>query len=107
MHRQVAADAVPGAMIEIEAVAPEKLPRQGIKLRAGCTIGKERARNRDMAFQHECEVLPHIGARRADRERARDVSGAVFVLATGIDEKQLAGRDAAVAAAADTIMHNG
>ena len=43
----------------------------------------------------------------ADGKRASDVGRAVFVLAAGIDEKQFAGGDAPVAAAADAVMHDG
>ena len=100
VHRQIAADAVAGAVIEIEPGLPQELPRQRVELRAGGAVGKHRARDRDMALEHAGEAVAHLGARRADRDGAGDVGGAVLVLAAGIDQKEFAGRDAAIAPAA-------
>ena len=40
------------------------------------------------------KLSPHLGARRADRDGARDVGGAVLILRAGIDQKEFARRDA-------------
>lgn len=39
-----------GAVVEIQSVPPQKLPRQWIELRAGNAVGKHRARDRDMTL---------------------------------------------------------
>jgi hypothetical protein len=52
MHRQIAADAMAGAVLEIDAGLPQELPRQRVDLRAGGTVGKHRAGDRDVAAQH-------------------------------------------------------
>ncbi len=107
MHREIAADAVAGAVIEIEPGPPQKLPRQSVELRAGGAVRKHGAGDGDVALEHQSEIAAHLGARRADGNRARDVGGAVFILAAGIDEEQLARCDAAVAGAGDAVMHDG
>ena len=104
---EIAADAVAGAVIEIEAGLPEELPRQRVELRAGGAVRKHRARDRDMALEHEGEVPAHLGGRRADGDGAGDVGGAVVVLGAGIDQEQFVRRDAAVAVARDAVMHDG
>ena len=96
VHRQVAADAVAGAVIEVEPLRPQELARKGIELRAGRAVGKDRARDRDMTLEHAGETVAHLGGRRADRDGAGDVGGAVLVLAAGIDQEQLARRDRAI-----------
>ena len=52
VHRQIAADAVAGAVVEVEAGLPQMLPRERIELRAGGAVGEHRARDRDMALEH-------------------------------------------------------
>ena len=76
-----------GAVIEIDAGGPEKLPRERVELRAGRAIGKHGACNRDVALEHAGEALAHFSTRRADRNRAGDVCGAVLVLRAGVDEE--------------------
>ena len=107
VHRQIAADAVAGAVIEVEAVRPQRLPRERIELRAGDAFGKHRARDGDVALQHQREALAHFGSRLADRDGAGDVGGAVLVLAAGVDQEQFAGLDGAVGRAGDPVMHDG
>ncbi len=91
MHREVAADAVAGAVIEIDAGLPQELPRQRVDLRAGGAVGKYRARDRDMAAQHAGEAVAHFRGGFADRDGAGDVGGAVFILRAGIDQQEIAG----------------
>ena len=107
VHREVAADAVAGAVIEIEPGAPEILPRQRIELRAGRAVRKHRARDGDMALEHQREIPPHLGGRHAHRDRARDVGGAVLVLAAGIEQIKLVRRNAAIGFARHAVMHDG
>ena len=107
MHRQVAADAMAGAVIEIDAGLPQELPRQGVELRTGGAVGKYRARDRDMAAQHAGEAVAHFRRRLADRDGAGDVGGAVLILRAGIDQQEIAGRDPPVGLAGDAVMHDG
>ena len=51
--------------------------------------------------------VAHFRGRLADRHRARDIGGAVLVLAAGIDQEQFAGRDRAIGPRRDAIMHDG
>ena len=69
MHGEVTADAVAGAVIEIEPALPEVLPRQGVELRAGGAVGKDRAGDRDMPAQHQREMRAHVGGRFARPRR--------------------------------------
>ena len=81
MHRKIAADAVAGAVIEIDAGLPQELPRQRVELRAGGAVGKHRARNRDVPAQHAGKAVAHFRRRLADRDGAGDVGGAVLDIA--------------------------
>ena len=107
MHREIAADAVSGAVLEIEAGLPEILPRETVELRAGGAVGKHRAGNRDVPAKHAGETVAHFRRRLADRNRAGHVGGAVFILGAGIDQQQIAGRNAPVALAGDAVVHDG
>ena len=60
VHRQIAADAVAGAVVEVEAGLPQRLPGERVELRAGGAVGEHRARDRDMALQHAGEALAHF-----------------------------------------------
>src|SRR6478672_9956687 len=97
MHREIAADAVAGAVLEIDAGLPQELPRQGVELRAGGAVGKYRARDRDMAAQDASEAVAHFRRWFADRDGAGGVGGAVLILRAGIDQQQVAGRNPPVA----------
>ncbi len=76
------------------------------ELGAGRSLGKDRARDRDVTLEHPREAVAHLGAGLADRNGAGDVGGAVLVLAAGIDQEQLAGRDGAIGLARDAVMHD-
>src|SRR5262249_19685963 len=104
VHREIAADAVAGAVVEVESLRPQELPSKGVELGAGRTLGKDRARNCDMALEHAGEAVAHLGSRLADRDGAGNVGGAVLVLAAGVDQKQLARRNDAIALGRDAIM---
>src|SRR5207302_4392201 len=88
VHREIAADAVAGAVVEIEPLRPQELAGEGIELRARSAVGKDRPRNRDVALEHAGKTVAHLGARLADRNSAGDVGGAVLVLGSGVDQKQ-------------------
>ena len=106
MDRKIAADAVAGAVLEIEPGLPQELPRQRVELRAGGAVRKHRARDRDVAAQHAGKAVAHFRRRLADRDGAGDVGGAVFVLRAGIDQQEIAGRDPPVALAGDAVVHD-
>src|SRR5262249_32233704 len=78
--------------------------RKGVELGASRALGKDRARNRDVALEHAAETVAHFGGRFADRDGAGNVRGAVLVLAAGIDQKQLTRRNDAIALGRDAIM---
>ena len=69
VHREVAADAVAGAVVVVEAGLPEELPRQRVELRAGGAVGKHRAGDGDVAVQHAGEAVAHLVGRRRRRRR--------------------------------------
>src|SRR5215218_855997 len=95
-----------GAVIEIEAGSPEKLPRQRVELRAGCALGKYRARNGNVALEYEREALAHFLCRRADCDRTRNIGGAVLVLGPGIDQEQFVQRYPPISLARDPVVNN-
>ncbi len=80
MHRQEAADPMPGAMGVIEPLGPEKLARQNVELAAARPCRKLCPRERDMPLQHQRETPPHLLAGSADGDRPGDVSRAVAIL---------------------------
>ena len=95
MDGEEAADAVPGAVVEIEPGFPERQPRQRIEFCAPVVPpGKHRPRNRDMALE-DAGVMrrasPAVGL--AHEERAGDVGGAVAILRSGIDQEHVSDID--------------
>ena len=106
MDRKIAADAMAGAVLEIEAGLPQELTRQCVDLRAGSAIRKHGARNRDVTVQHAGKSVAHFRGRLADRNGAGDVGGAVFVLRAGIDQQKIARRYPPVAFAGDAVVHD-
>ena len=106
VHGEIGADAMPRAVVEIEPGAPQRQPRQRVDLRAGRALRKHRAGDRDMAFEHAGEAVAHLVGGRPDREGARDVGRAVFILAAGIDEED-AFDDSRIALFRHAIVRNG
>src|SRR5438067_851081 len=98
--------AMAGPMVEVDASGPEELARERVELRTRRAIRKDSARDRDMALEHAGETLAHFGRRRAYRDRAGDVGGAVLVLRTGVDQEQLARQNPSVGRARDAVMHD-
>ena len=81
VHREIGADAMAGAVVEVEPGAPQSLRANASICAPVVPFGKHRARDRDMALEHAGEAVAHLGGRAADRDRAGDVGGAVLVLA--------------------------
>ena len=66
VHGQVTADAMSGAMVEVEAGLPQRPAGEGVKVDAARARGKARRGNGDVALEHEREALLHL-PRRACR----------------------------------------
>src|SRR2546430_6508579 len=76
VHREIAAHAVPSAVVEVEALRPQELSRKRVELRAGGSLGKECARDGDMALEHVGEAVAHLGGRLANDNGAGGGRGA-------------------------------
>ena len=96
VHREIAADAVAGAVVEVEPVLPQRAARERVEVDAARALGEPRRGDGDVPLQHQREALAHLARRLADGDGARDVGGAVEVLGAAVDEKQLARRELAV-----------
>src|SRR3546814_204575 len=92
VDREVRADAVAGAVREIETGFPQGPPREAIELSAVGAARKQRGIERDIALEHAGEAVLHLVGRFAHGQHAGDVGGAVFILATRIDQIQEIGR---------------
>src|SRR3546814_3330969 len=74
VDREIAADAMAGAVVVVEAGLPQKMPRQGIELLARGAFGEARAGQRDVALENAGETVAHLGRGQADgtdRKRTR------------------------------------
>ena len=60
MHRQVAADAVAGAVIIIQPDLPQRAAGERIQMRAADALRKHRRGNGDVALQHARHALAHF-----------------------------------------------
>ena len=60
MHRQIAADAVTGAVVEVEPGLPQRRARQRVELGAAGALGKHRGGDGDVAFEHAGEAVAHF-----------------------------------------------
>ena len=97
VHREIAADAVAGAVVEIEPGLPERLARASASSCAPDVPFGNTARAMAMwpfSTRVKRSRISPLGS--ADRDRAGDVGGAVLVLRAGIEEEQLAGLERAV-----------
>src|SRR6516225_11694174 len=106
MHREIAADAVTGAVLEIDAGLPQKLARQRVELRARGAIRENGAGDRNMPAQHAGEAVAQFAGGFADRDGAGDVGGTVLILRAGIDEQEVARHDSPVALAGDAVVYD-
>ncbi len=66
MHREIAADAVPGAVIEIEPRLPQRPARERVEVLPARALGEARGGDGDMRLQHEPVMPLHLRRRRAD-----------------------------------------
>ena len=70
VDRQVAADAVAGAVVVVEPGVPERRAGEGVELGAGRPLREARHGERDVAAEDAREPIPLLGRRRADRRRS-------------------------------------
>src|SRR6185369_2245983 len=104
MHREIAADAMPGAVVVIEPDLPERPAGQHVEAAAGGALRELHRGERDVAFEHAGEAILHLRGWRADRDGARDVGGAIEILAAGIDQVDRVHLDLAAALLRDLVM---
>src|SRR5262249_60390729 len=90
MHGKITADAVAGAVIEVEALRPQELAGKRIELRSGGPLGKDRAGDGDMAFEHAGETVAHLGGRLAPPDGGGGFGGAGLLLAPRGREEKIA-----------------
>src|SRR5579864_5436532 len=107
MHRQIAADPMPGTVVVIETDLPQRPPGEPVELRPGRALREARGRQRDMALEHPSEVLAHLVARLADRDGAGDIGGAVEILRAGIEQIERARLEQLLGLRAGAVMHDG
>src|SRR5262249_38486881 len=86
MHPEVATYPVPGAVIIVEPLLPQRAARKGVELCPSGSFGETRQGQRDMALQHAGETVAHLLSRLADRHRARHIGRAVNIVRAGIEQ---------------------
>src|SRR4051794_32910782 len=104
MDREEAADSVAGAVGVIQPGFPQRPASEAVELRAARALREDRRRDRDVALEHAGEAVAHFRGRLADRHRARDVGGAVDILAARINEIERARLELAVGFLARFVM---
>ena len=107
VDRQIAADTVARAVVEVEAGVPERGAGEGIELGAGGPLREARHRERDVAPEDPGEPVPLLGGGRTDGHRAGHVGGAVEVLRAGVDEVEHPELDAPVRARGRAVVDDG
>ena len=106
MHAKIRAHPVPGAVIIILPRRPQRLPRQRIQITPRQPFGPAHARDRDHALQHPRERGAFIISDLANSHRARNIRGAVDILAATVDQQQLPRLNPAVGRLVHPVMHN-
>ena len=104
MHGEVAADAVAGAVVEIETALPERRAGQRVELGAGGPLGKPRRCERDMSLQYAREAGALAVRRGPDSDRAGDVRRAVEELRAGIHQVEHVRRERPVGGLGHAVM---
>ena len=84
------AHAMARAVEVAQAVFPQELTCQHVELRARGARGEDGRGKGDVTLHHQGEVGALLRRRRAQRDGARDVGGAVEVLRARVDEQQVA-----------------
>ena len=106
MHRQIAADAVPGAVIVIEPDLPQRAPRERIEMRTADALAETPAwRSRYGPSSRASRARAsrrRLG--RAGPDRAGDIGRAVGILRAGVDQIDLVRPDRPVALLGDAVV---
>jgi hypothetical protein len=87
VDRKIGPHAVPNAVVEIQSGLPKRNSRQSVDLRAGRSLGKYGARDRNMALENPREPIAHQARGAAHDDRAGDVRRSVFILCAAVDQK--------------------
>ncbi|MCY1411843.1 hypothetical protein D9M71_272380 [compost metagenome] len=87
---QVAANPVPGAMCIVQPLSPHHLPRNAVQLLTTGADGEQTAGQRNMGTQHGGVEVTLAGGSGTAGQHSGHVGCALGVLATGIDQQQLA-----------------
>src|SRR6202030_35889 len=80
VHSQIAADAMPGAVVVVEPLLPQRAARKAVELCPGGAPRKARQGESDMPLQYAGEAVAHLRRRLTDSDRARYVGGAIEIL---------------------------
>src|SRR3546814_5406218 len=88
VNAQIAADAVTGAVVEVQARRPEMDARQYVELGAGGAFRKTYRRECDMSLQEPGECAPLLVRRVADGDGPGNVRRHVEKLRPGVDQIQ-------------------
>ena len=94
MHREIAADAMAGAVVEVNAVS-HSARRAMHRADAARALGKRAPAMAIWPFSTRVKRSAFRG-RIADGDGARDVRGAVDILAAGVEEQQRARLEPAI-----------
>ncbi len=94
MATQKVAHAVAGAVPVGHALLPQRHAGQHVELHASGAHGEFGAGQRQVALEHQGEVVALLRRGLAQGDGAGDVGGAVEILAAGVDEQQSAGLQA-------------
>ena len=108
MHRQIAADAVAGAVVEIEAGRPQRRRAQAVELRAGRALRETRAVAIAMWPLSTRVKRSRISAVGSPTVTVRVMSVVPSaILGAGVDQEELAGCDVPVGLRGDAVMDDG
>ena len=107
MHREEAADAVPGAVAIIEPRIPKRATCEAIDVDAAGAGREPRRRDGDMALEHKRVVPPHLFGGRPDRDGSRHIRGAVAILAARVDQVQRSRLQRLVRLRCRPVVHDG
>src|ERR1044072_7884631 len=86
MHREIAPDPMPSAVIEVEPCFPQRPPREWIEVLPARALGETGGGEGDRPLEYKPIVPPHLRRRRADSDGAGHVGRAIAILCARIDE---------------------
>ena len=107
MYAQITAHAMPGAMIEIKARLPKRMPGQHVKLTTRGSLREACCGNGNMAFQHTGEAIAHLVRRRSYSNGARDIRRPVKILRARIHQIELPDTHFSIGLRLNLIVNDG